>query len=100
MQPDPSLALASMRHDLIGSKRPLLQIKNPAKTPSSIFKGVCLTSVFPQEEATKADGADSWPGTTNKDTRENIAPRGCIVAGGCASFAGMASESFLFERRE
>lgn len=76
----PSLALASTRRDHIGSKRANSPDQKSSKNPSSIFKGVCLTSVFPQEERTKAGGGDSWPGMTNKDTKEKITPQRCIMA--------------------
>lgn len=69
-----------MRHDLIGSKWSNSPDQKSSKIPLSVFKGVCLTSVFPQEERTKGDGGDSWPGMTNKDTKENITPQGYIMA--------------------
>lgn len=95
-----SLAFASVRRDLIGSKRANSPDQNQSKVPLSSFKGACLTSVFPQEERTKGDDGDSWPGMTKTDTKENITPQGYIMAADASSSSGMASESFLFERRE
>lgn len=75
-----SLTFASVRHDLIGSKRANSPDQKQSKVPLSSFKGACLTSVFPQEERTKGDDGDSWPGMTKKDTKENITPQGYIMA--------------------
>lgn len=71
---------ASVRRDLIGSKRANSPDQNQSKVPLSSFKGACLTSVFPQEERTKGDDGDSWPGMTKTDTKENITPQGYIMA--------------------
>lgn len=76
----PSLPFESLRNDPIGSKRANSPDQKSSKTPLSIFKGACLTSVFPQEERTKDDGGDSWPGMTNKETKDNITLQGYIMA--------------------
>lgn len=75
-----SLTFARVRRDLIGSKRANSPDQNQSKVPLSSFKGACLTSVFPQEERTKGDDGDSWPGMTKTDTKENITPQGYIMA--------------------